>query len=132
MNYMIIEIIITGYRHCDTPLDFTIKAKNMSNDHLTRENLAQLAPKLASLSEEVLFNDIWQRPALSARDRSLITLSALVALYRPEQLGWHLQFAEKNGVSQSEITELMTHLAFYAGWPAAVSALNVLHQLNAE
>lgn len=104
----------------------------MSNGHLTRENLAQLAPKLASLSEEVLFNDIWQRPALSARDRSLITLSALVALYRPEQLGWHLQFAEKNGVTQSEITELMTHLAFYAGWPAAVSALNVLHQLNAE
>lgn len=104
----------------------------MNHMNLTRENLASLAPKLASLSEEVLFGDIWQRAELSPRERSLITVSALVALYRPEQLAWHLQFARKNGVTQSELTELMTHLAFYAGWPAAVSALSVLNQLSAE
>ncbi len=104
----------------------------MDKVNLTRENLAALAPKLASLSEEVLFGDIWQRPALSPRDRSLITLSALVALYRPEQLAWHLKFARNNGVTESEITELFTHLSFYAGWPAAVSALNVFSQRDAE
>lgn len=84
----------------------------MDKVNLTRENLAALAPKLASLSEEVLFGDIWQRPALSPRDRSLITLSALVAMYRPEQLAWHLKLARKNGVTESEITELFTHLSF--------------------
>ncbi|MGN2425469.1 carboxymuconolactone decarboxylase family protein [Klebsiella electrica] len=107
----------------------------MDKVNLTRENLAALAPKLASLSEEVLFGDIWQRPALSPRDRSLITLSALVAMYRPEQLAWHLwhlKFARANGVTESEITELFTHLSFYAGWPAAVSALNVFSQPDTE
>ena len=104
----------------------------MDKVNLNRENQAALAPKLASLSEEVLFGDIWQRPALSPRDRSLITLSALVAMYRPEQLAWHLKLARKNGVTESEITELFTHLSFYAGWPAAGWALNVFSQLDTE
>lgn len=94
---------------------------------LDKETLAQVAPKLAELSNDVLFNDIWARKALPPRDRSLVTLSALVAMGRLQQIPWHLDFARQNGVSDEEITELFTHLAFYAGWPAAVSAFGCLH-----
>jgi len=97
---------------------------------LDKDTLAQVAPKLAELSNEVLFNDIWAREALSPRDRSLITLSALVAMGRLQQLPWHLSFARQNGVSDEEIIEIFTHLAFYAGWPAAVSALGCLSEEN--
>jgi 4-carboxymuconolactone decarboxylase len=74
------------------------------------------------LTENVLFGDVWERPGLSKRDRSLITVAALVALYRPEQLRGHLDRALSNGVTKDEISELITHLAFYSGWPTAVSA----------
>lgn len=93
---------------------------------LTRETLAEIAPKLAQLSQDVLFNDIWQRPALSPRERSLITVAALVALERTHQLPWHLNFARQNGLDNDTLVEVMTHLAFYAGWPAAVSGLSCL------
>lgn len=93
---------------------------------LTRDTLAALAPKLAQLSQEVLFNDIWQRPQLSPRDRSLITVAALVALERTQQLPWHLDFARQHGLDRQTLIEAITHLAFYAGWPAAVSGLNCL------
>lgn len=93
-----------------------------------RDMLARLAPKLAELSKEVLFDDIWQRGELSPRDRSLITLSALAALGRAQQLPWHLDFARKNGLSHQEIIEAFTHLAFYAGWPAAVSAIGCIDE----
>lgn len=93
-----------------------------------RDMLARLAPKLAELSKEVLFDDIWQRGELSPRDRSLITLSALAALGRVQQLPWHLDFARKNGLSHQEIIEALTHLAFYAGWPAAVSAIGCIDE----
>lgn len=93
-----------------------------------RDMLARLAPNLAELSKEVLFDDIWQRGELSPRDRSLITLSALAALGRVQQLPWHLDFARKNGLSQQEIIEAFTHLAFYAGWPAAVSAIGCIDE----
>lgn len=93
-----------------------------------RDMLARLAPKLAELSKEVLFDDIWQRGELSQRDRSLITLSALAALGRVQQLPWHLDFARKNGLSHQEIIEAFTHLAFYAGWPAAVSAIGSIDE----
>ena len=95
-----------------------------------KETLAQVAPKLAELSKDVLFNDIWARKVLSLRDRSLITLSALVAMGQLQQLPWHLSFARQNGVSDEEIIEIFTHLAFYAGWPAAVSALGCLSEEN--
>jgi len=94
--------------------------------------LARITPKLAQLSEEVLFADVWQREELSPRDRSLITVAALVALNRSEQLPFHLRLAQENGVTQSELSELITHLAFYAGWPAAVSAVTVAAQSFAE
>lgn len=91
---------------------------------LTRETLAQAAPKLAELTQHILFEDIWTRPELSPRERSLITLAALTVQGREKQLSWHIDFARQNGLSEEEITEVFTHLAFYAGWPAAVSALN--------
>jgi 4-carboxymuconolactone decarboxylase len=87
-----------------------------------RERIGDVAPKLVDLTEDVLFGDIWERPQLSKRDRSLITVAALVALNRTEQLRFHAGRAVENGVSREEIFELITHLAFYAGWPAAMSA----------
>lgn len=87
------------------------------------------APKLAELTEQVLFGDIWARADLAPRERSLITVAALVALYRPEQLPFHLQRALDNGVTRGELAELITHLAFYAGWPAAASAVSVLERV---
>ena len=84
--------------------------------------LEEIVPKLLEVTEQVLFGDIWQRPNLSQRDRSLITVSALLALNRTEQLPHHLERALENGVTREEISELITHLAFYSGWPTAVSA----------
>lgn len=100
------------------------------NTSLNRESLQSIAPKLASLSTEVLFNDIWQREALSPRERSLVTLAVLAALGRIQQIPWHLQFAQQNGLRQEEIVEAFTHLAFYAGWPAAVAALGCMVEEN--
>src|SRR3954462_6390729 len=92
--------------------------------------LDDMAPKLAQLTDEVLFGDIWQRPDLSPRDRSLVTVAALVAMQRSEQLAFHLSRALDNGVTHAELAELVTHLAFYSGWPTAASAINQLRQLR--
>ena len=83
------------------------------------------APKLVELTDQVLFGDIWERKELSKRDRSLITVAALVALNRPDQLRFHLGMAVENGVKEQELIEVITHLAFYAGWPSAMTALTV-------
>jgi 4-carboxymuconolactone decarboxylase len=87
------------------------------------QNPLALAPKLSELNTEVLFGDVWERPELSKRDRSLITVASLVSQYRTEQLGFHLGRAMENGVTRDELVEAITHLAFYAGWPTAVTAL---------
>lgn len=87
--------------------------------------MGETAPKLAELTDQVLYNDIWERPELSKRERSLITVSALIALNRPDQLRSHLSLALKNGVTQSELSEEITHLAFYTGWPSAVTAVGI-------
>lgn len=79
-------------------------------------------PKLAELTDGVLFGDVWARPGLSPRDRSLVTVSALIAMNRPDQLRSHLQRARDNGLTEAELVEAITHLAFYAGWPSAVTA----------
>lgn len=84
--------------------------------------LGEFAPKLAELTDEVLFGDVWERSQLSKRDRSLITCAALVAQGKTEQMEFHFGRAIENGVSQEELVELITHLAFYAGWPNAMSA----------
>ncbi|MFI6374417.1 carboxymuconolactone decarboxylase family protein [Streptomyces sp. NPDC050546] len=88
--------------------------------------IQELAPKLAEVTDTVLFGDIWERPGLSPRDRSLVTVTALVALYRTDQLGFHLGKALENGVTKDELVEAITHLAFYAGWPNAMTAMNQL------
>jgi 4-carboxymuconolactone decarboxylase len=96
------------------------------------EELKSIAPKLVEVTNSVLFDDVWERPALSPRDRSLVTVSALVALYRGEQLGYHLGVALDNGLSVEELSEAITHLAFYAGWPNAMTAINQLKKITEE
>src|SRR5213082_2116927 len=91
--------------------------------HMSTKNpLAGFAPKLVDITEKVLFGDVWERPELSKRDRSLITCAALVALGKTEQMNFHFPRAIENGVTQEELVELITHLAFYVGWPNAMSA----------
>lgn len=84
-----------------------------------------IAPKLTEISDRVLFDDVWQRPGLSPRDRSLITVASLIALYRQNELPFHLAKAVENGVTREELIETITHLAFYAGWPCAATALGI-------
>ncbi len=86
-------------------------------------------PKLAELTDNVLYGDVWERPELSKRDRSLVTVAALIALNRPDQLRSHLVRARENGVTQEELIETITHLAFYAGWPNAVNAIAVAKEV---
>lgn len=102
----------------------------MSQEQSTAQQLVgDIAPKLAELTDDVLFGDVWARPGLSPRDRSLITVAALTALGRTDQLRSHLRLALDNGVTQGELSELATHLAFYAGWPAGMSAATTLKQV---
>jgi len=91
--------------------------------------IGDFAPKLAELTDTVLYGDIWERPELSKRDRSLVTVAALIAMNRPDQLRSHLRIARQNGVTQEELIETITHLAFYAGWPNAVSAITVAREV---
>lgn len=91
-----------------------------------QQSMGDLAPKLAELTDQTLFGDIWQRPGLTPRERSLATVSALIALNRVEQLPFHLRRAQNNGIGHDTLAELITHMAFYAGWPNAASALTVL------
>ncbi len=94
--------------------------------------LADLAPELADLTDRVLFGEVWERPQLSKRDRSLITCAALVATGKTEQMSFHFPRALENGVTREELIELITHLAFYAGWPAANTAVTIARQVLAE
>lgn len=94
--------------------------------------LGSFAPVLVQYTDEVLFGDVWERDALSARDRSLITVAALVAGGNPDQLRFHLKFAIENGNTKEELIEAITHLAFYAGWPKAMSAMTVAKEVLAD
>ena len=98
----------------------------------SRNEVRGVAPKLIELSEKVLYADVWERPGLSKRDRSLITVAALMAMGRGDQLTGHLERALANGVTKDEIGELITHLAFYAGWPSAMSAAKIVKQVYEE
>jgi 4-carboxymuconolactone decarboxylase len=91
--------------------------------------LGDFAPKLVQLTDQVLFGDVWERTELSKRDRSLITVAALVAMNRTEQLRFHLPNAVKNGVKEQELIEVITHLAFYSGWPNSMSAMTLAKEL---
>jgi len=90
-----------------------------------RELFGDFAPKLAELTDDMLFADVWNRPELSPRDRSLITVAVLTAGGNTEQLGSHLALAEKNGLSREELIEAITHVTLYAGWPRGMSAMGV-------
>ncbi|KQV27448.1 carboxymuconolactone decarboxylase family protein [Rhizobium sp. Root1204] len=92
-------------------------------------SVATTASALADLTNRVLFGDLWQRPDLGARDRSLVTMAALIAVGQPEQLPFHANRAMDNGLTPSEASEVLTHVAFYAGWPRAMSAVPILKQV---
>jgi 4-carboxymuconolactone decarboxylase len=98
----------------------------------TRSPFGDIAPALGEYTDKVLFGDVWERPELSKRDRSLITVATLVALYRTNELPFHLKRALENGVTKDELVELITHLAFYAGWPSASTAVGIARQVFAE
>ncbi len=87
-----------------------------------QKTVYELIPQLGKLRDEVLFGDVWEQPELSKRDRSLITVAVLSALYRTDELRVHMRRALDNGVTQDELRGLITHIAFYAGWPNAVNA----------
>ena len=94
--------------------------------------IGDFAPKLVELTDGVLFDDVWESEELSKRDRSLITVAALIALNRTDQLRFHLKYAVENGVKKEELIEAITHLAFYAGWPSAMSAIMLAKEIFSE
>ena len=94
-----------------------------------RDNIRATAPKLIKLTEELIYDDMWEREELSKRDRSLITLSALIAMGRERQLTGHLNRALDNGVTREEIIETITHLAFYSGFPTAITAATIAKEV---
>lgn len=102
------------------------------NQSRAQQLMGDVAPKLADLTDDVLFGDIWERPGLAKRDRSLITVAALIALNRPEQLRSHMRLARQNGVTETELVETITQLAFYSGWPNAIAAVGVAREVFAE
>ena len=97
-----------------------------------RKAFGDIAPALAQYTDEVLFSDVWERPSLKPRDRSLITVACLISLYRTNELPFHLKKALENGVTRDEIIETITHLAFYSGWPTASSALSIARKVFEE
>jgi len=98
----------------------------MSKEPTAAEKMiGDFAPKLVDLTDRVLFGEVWERQELSKRDRSLATVAALIALNRPDQLRFHLSYAMENGVKKEELIEVITHLAFYSGWPNAMTAIMV-------
>jgi 4-carboxymuconolactone decarboxylase len=97
-----------------------------------REAVRAVVPRMIELSETVIYGDIWERPGLSKRDRSLIVVASLITTYRPEQLKGHLGRALDNGVTKDEIAEIITHLAFYSGWPGSMNAARVAREVYEE
>ena len=95
----------------------------MAKEQPTLDEVRAFAPKLMELTDDVLFGDIWEREGLTPRERSLITVATLTALYRTNELPSHIKRAIANGISKDELAELFTHLAFYAGWPCAITAV---------
>ncbi|WP_371412721.1 MULTISPECIES: carboxymuconolactone decarboxylase family protein [Agrobacterium] len=98
----------------------------------TQQLMGDIAPKLAELTDDVLYADVWERPQLSQRDRSLVTVAALITLNRPDQLRSHLVRAKANGLTEEQLVETITHMAFYSGWPSAVSAVAIAKDVFAE
>src|SRR3954454_5472904 len=104
------------------------KEELMTTPTPMRAPWSDIAPHLTEISDRVLFDDVWQRPGLSPRDRSLVTVAALIALYRGNELAFHTGKALENGVTRDEIIEVITHLAFYSGRPTASTALAIIRR----
>lgn len=98
----------------------------------SRSPFGDVAPALAGYTDDVLFGEVWKRPGLSPRDRSLVTVATLTALYRTNELPFHLKYALQNGVTREELVEMITHLAFYAGWPVASTAVAIVRKIFEE
>jgi 4-carboxymuconolactone decarboxylase len=101
-------------------------------DNTHKSPYADISPVLADITDNVLFGDVWKRPGLSPRDRSLVTVASLVSLYRTNELPFHLKRALENGVTREELAEVITHLAFYAGWPPASTAVGIARKVFEE
>ncbi|MEV0547464.1 carboxymuconolactone decarboxylase family protein [Nocardia salmonicida] len=106
----------------------------MTQEHSTgwtggHDAFGDFAPGLAHYTDKVLFDEVWEREDLSKRDRSLITVAALTAMGKTDQLTFHLDYARQNGVTETELKEAITHLAFYTGWPNGMSAMTVAKQV---
>ncbi|MEW9570366.1 carboxymuconolactone decarboxylase family protein [Rhodanobacter sp. Si-c] len=97
-----------------------------------RKSFGDIAPHLAEVTDKVLFGDVWEQAALSPRDRSLVTITSLVSLYRVNEMPFHFKKALENGVTREEIIGTITHLAFYAGWPPAMTALQIARKVFDE
>jgi 4-carboxymuconolactone decarboxylase len=102
------------------------------NPSPAQQAFGEIAPALADYTERVLFGEVWERPGLSPRDRSLVTVASLVSLYRANELPGHVKKALENGVTREELIETITHLAFYSGWPTAASAVAIVRRVFAE
>ncbi len=100
-----------------------------TNNRPSARAIGDFSPKLAEITDDVLYGDVWERPQLSKRDRSLVTVAALIALNRPDQLRSHIARARVNGVTKEEVIETITHMAFYAGWPSAITAIGLAKEV---
>ncbi len=113
-----------------------MEIKRSGSQHMSKEKTrspyADIAPALGDYTDRVLFGDVWKRPGLSPRDRSLVTVASLVSLYRTNELPFHLAKAIENGVTKDELIEVITHLAFYAGWPTANTAVAIARKVFGE
>ena len=108
------------------------EAKAMSRSILTRDDVRMVAPALDQYTQGRLLGDVWKRPGLAPRDRSIVTLAALIARNQTIEMPYHFNLALDNGVKPSEISEIITHLAFYSGWSNAMSAVAVAKDVFAE
>lgn len=108
------------------PLDEEAEA---AREKTVQSNFANVSPGVVDTTRELLFNDLWLRPALAPRDRSLVTVAALITVGQPEQMTFHLNRAMDNGLTQEEAGAMLSHLAFYAGWPKVFSAMPVARQV---
>lgn len=104
----------------------------MADKPAQKSPFADIAPALADITDNVLFGEVWKREGLSPRDRSLITVASLISLYRTNELPFHLKRALENGVAREELSEVITHLAFYAGWPPASTAIGIARKVFEE
>lgn len=136
MKSLVASLLTVGAMTFSAPLSAQAQgappATNAKPQTPAQRIMGDVAPKLADLTDNVLFGDVWERPGLSKRDRSLITVSALIAMNRPEQLRSHLARARDNGVTEQELVETITHLAFYSGWPNAITAVGVARDVFKE